>query len=100
MKLLLRHRLLYAKSEKAVVPTAHRSMTLVRGTKKPNLQFKSCIQLWHRKVNFCSNNASEQITLIKCLHSSLVTQYNKFAFYKNLVRLVQNRKLWEAGTNE
>lgn len=92
MKLLLHHGLPYVKSEKGVVSTAHQSMALVREG-KTKLQLRSFIQLWHRKVNFCLCYASEQIMLIKCLHSNLITQCNKFAFYTNTVRPVWNRRL-------
>lgn len=61
--------------------------------RKPNLQFRSFIQLWHRKVNCCLNNASEHITLIKCLHSNITTQCNKFAFFTNTAHPAWSRKL-------
>lgn len=71
--------------------------TSIHGTgqqdRKPNLQFQSFIQLWHRKVNWCLNNASEQIMLIKCLHSNLITQCNKFAFFTNTEHLAWSTKL-------
>lgn len=71
--------------------------TSIHGTgqqnEKSNLQFQSFIQLWHRKVDCCLDNASEQIMLVKCLHSNLITQCNKFAFYTNTVHPVRNGKL-------
>lgn len=54
-------------------------------SRKPSLQFQNFIQLWHRKVNCCLNNASGQIMLIKCLHSNLITQCNEIALYTNTV---------------